>query len=130
MDKKVSLIASGAVFLLVLVVILSYLNILFISLASIALGFYFIGLAFPEIFKKIKYAHTIWVPIGFTLAGFIGFSFLFGQNTFPIIFSSNWCSKLPCFPLYIFFVAFAMGNMANWLSYFLVGEELNLIEGQ
>lgn len=130
MEKNIAFFVSGTVFLVVLLVVLNYFGLLFVSLASIVAGFFFFGMALPELMKGMKYSHTIWLPVGVILAGFLGFSVVFSSHAIPLLTSFNWCPKAPCLPFGFYFVGFVLGCAANWASYFLMGEEINLIEGE
>lgn len=132
MEKNAAFLVSSLVALVLMVGILYYTNILALPTVSLSLGMLFIGIGFPEMIRKIRYSHTVWVPIGFTVAGILGLYFMFGDNAFLALTSFNSCNlanSTPCYPYGLFFVSFFLGNAGNWAANLLSGKNIDLIEG-
>lgn len=128
-SESVAFSISGIVFVIVSLAVLYSLHLLYLPLISISLGIFFIGFAFPELIKKMKYSHTLWLPVGLTIAGIAGYALLFGGDAFKILTSMNWCLKQPCYPLGLPFLFFFFGNLANWLGWYMAGYSWDIIEG-
>lgn len=128
-SKGVAFSISGIAFVIISIAVLYILHLLHLPLISISLGIFFIGFAFPELIKKMKYSHTLWLPTGVTIAGILGYVLIFGLNAFNMLTSTNWCFKSPCYPLGLPFLFFFFGNLANWFAWYVTGYRWDIIEG-
>ena len=129
LSKSVAFTVSGLIFIIVSLVVLYYLNLLYLPLVAISLGVFFIGFGFPDMISDMKYSHTLWLPVGMTLAGIAGYALLFGDKALNILTATNWCLKQPCYPLGLPFLFFFLGNLANWTGWFMAGYRWDVIEG-
>lgn len=128
-SESVAFAIFGIVFAIVSLAVLYSLNLLYFPLISVSLGAFIIGFGFPELIKKMRYSHTLWLPVGVTIAGILGYALLFGGDALKILTSMNWCLKPPCYPLGLPFLFFFFGNLANWAAWYTAGYRWDIIEG-
>ncbi|MCD6522717.1 MAG: hypothetical protein J7K68_03130 [Candidatus Diapherotrites archaeon] len=107
-------------------------NLFVLPLVLISLGFLLMGIVAPELFEKVsKYSRTIWLPLLVLFAGFFGILlslFMFTGHFLPAIFiSTTWCTQPPCYPFGMLLLSFVVGNIMNWIMYYIEHKEINLL---
>lgn len=129
MKKELHYVIGSVLGILLTLAMMYFLGLFIIPLVSMVLGFYFLGLALPEMADKwIGYGHTIWFPVGFSLAGILGTFVSFGMGAIPLLVSlTESCSRQPCLPLILLFVGFTLGSLANFYGYYMVHGKIDLL---
>lgn len=106
---------------------LAAMGALNLPLAAIALGFVCIGYAMPGLLEgTTKYSKTLWLPLGFVVAGAFGSWLVFQDSAFQVIFGAQWCPIAPCIPIGWLIASLVIGDGAKLAALHLTGEKLDL----
>ena len=111
---------------IILLFALSVMHALVIPLASLVLGFFVLGYAFPQLLEnQTPYSKTVWLPIVFIAASVVAMYVVFSAHTFEVIMGAPWCGTPPCIPLGLIIAAFALGSLAKLVTLQLKGEKVD-----